>query len=331
MYLVILGIILKISYDLGIGVYKKLFPTPPPPPTVAFDKLPEIVFPENKDLPQLSYTVETTEGNFPKLAEQAKVYYMPRPTSNLLAFDVAKEKAAGLGFVSEPEKISETTYRFSTPKSPAKLEMNIVTGAFSISFDLATDPSPLSKKPPTPETAINTVRAFLASGNSMPKDLTGEVKHEFLKTEVQKLIPALSLSEANFIRISLFRKDLEEIPSVTANPGKGNVWFNVSGETQKEKQIIGGVYHYFPIDETQASTYPLKTAQVAFEDLKVGKGYIANIGLNKDGKVVIRRIYLAYFDPNIPSSFYQPVIVFEGDRSFLAYVPAITDAYLQRE
>jgi len=75
----------------------------------------------------------------------------------------------------------------------------------------------------------------------------------------------------------------------------------------------------------------LKTAQVAFEDLKVGKGYIANIGLNKDGKVVIRRIYLAYFDPNIPSSFYQPVIVFEGDRSFLAYVPAITDAYLQRE
>ncbi|MBX4205764.1 hypothetical protein KW795_01060 [Candidatus Microgenomates bacterium] len=330
-YLIIFGIILRIVIGMGIGVYKKLFPPPPPAPTVAFGKLPKLEFPENKDLPQITYSIETAEGDFPKLKDQAKVYYMPKISSSLLALDSAKRKAAGIGFTSEPEQISDSVYRFSNPSSPQKLDMNIITGIFSLSYDLATDPSPLSVKPPTPEIAASQVRSYLSSGGFLAKDLTGEVNHEFLKTELQNLVPALSLSEANLIRISLFRKSFDEIPTVTSDPIKGNIWFLVSGGTIREKQIIAGEYHYFPVDETQFSTYPLKTSQIAYEALKSGKTYIANLGQNKDGKVTIRRIYLGYFDGDTPSQFMQPVVVFEGDRSFKAYVPAVTDAYINSQ
>ncbi|MEK7526123.1 MAG: hypothetical protein AAB546_01445 [Patescibacteria group bacterium] len=327
-YLVILGIFLKISIDIGSSIYKRIFPAPPPAPTVAFGKIPPISFPENKGLPQFNYTVETTEGSFPSLSQQTKVYYMPKLSSNLLALELARQKALGLGFVSEGEKVSETVYKFTNPRNASKMEINIVTGSFSISYDLASDTTPLSKRPPIAQTAESLVRTFLANGGTLPDDLTGKAKYQFLKTEVQQLVPALSLSEANLIRISLFRKSLDDLPSMPADPIKGNVWFIVSGDTSRDKQIIAGEYRYFPLDETQASTYPLKTAGQAFEDLKAAKGYVASLGNNSDGNVVIRRIYLAYYDPNLPDNFYQPIIVFEGDRNFVAYVPAVTDAFI---
>jgi hypothetical protein len=55
-----------------------------------------------------------------------------------------------------------------------------------------------------------------------------------------------------------------------------------------------------------------------------GKGFIANMGENVD-KVIIRNAYLAYFEPPDKQSYLQPIVVFEGDRDFIAYIPAITD------
>ena len=105
---------------------------PPPPPTVSFGKLPKIVFPE-KEISQINYTVETPDGSFPKLAEQANVYFMPKLTSSLLALDVAKQKAAGLGFTAEPEQLSGSVYKFTNTRTPSTLEMNIISGFFSLS------------------------------------------------------------------------------------------------------------------------------------------------------------------------------------------------------
>lgn len=326
-YLVIFLIIARITIGIGIRIYQRLFPKPPPPPTVAFGKLPKLNFPKKENLPSLNLAVQTPQGELPQLPTQAKVYFMPKIASSLLALDLAKQKAAGLGFISEPEEISDTVYKFNHPRVPATLEMNIITQVFSISYNLSTDPTPLSKRPPAPEAAGSSVRSFLSAGNFLPNDLSGPATHQFLKTEEQRLIPALSHSEAELIKINLFRQSFDEIPSVTGNPAQANVWFIVSGEQNREKQIVAGEYHYFPIDETQSSTYPIKSSTQAFEDLKKGLGYIANLGGNNDGNIVIRRIYLAYYDPDSPAEFYQPIIVFEGDRDFAGYVPAVADSY----
>ena len=94
-----------------------------------------------------------------------------------------------------------------------------------------------------------------------------------------------------------------------------------------EKKVIGAEYRYFPIDESKSATYPIKTAQQAWEELNAQKAFIASLGENQDQQITIRNIYLAYYDAGVQTDFYQPIIVFEGDRNFKAYLPAVTADY----
>ena len=315
----------------AIGLYNKINPPPPPPPTVKFGKLPTLPFPtptEGEVKPNLTFSLETAEGGLPALPPQTNVYFMPTISSNLLSLQIATDKAVSLGFSPNWQQVSDTLYKFPHVSERSELLMNIVSGAFSISFDLKSDSSPLTRRPPAPEIAASQIRSYLSSADLLPEDLTAETTHEFLKQEGESLVPALSLSEASLIKINFFRKPYNELPSLTPKPNEANVWFIVSGLTEKQKQIIASEFHYFPIDETEFSTYPLRTAEDSWNTLTSGGAYIASYGLNQEGEQVkIRRIYLAYFDSGEPTEFYQPIIVLEGDKGFVAYIPAVTLDY----
>lgn len=320
----------------AINTYKTLRPAPPPPPTVNFGKLTALPFPDlNIELPELEYTLDTPDGTLPAFPTQFNVYYMPQKTANLFSFDRMKQKASSLGFTGEPIQDSETLYKFFHPTNPSTLTADIVYDTFSLSFNLAADSTPLNERAPDIETAKQVVRQQLQQAGSLPGDLEGEVLNEFLRVEGQNLVRALALSDAQLTKISLIRTPLTinevEYPHVTANPKEGNVWFIVSGSREREKTLIAGEFRYFPVDLTRIETYPIKTSTEAFEDLKAGRGYIANLGLNTSGKVTIRRIFIAYYDPNIPYNFYQPVAVFVGDGEFTAYVPLVTNEYYGAE
>lgn len=258
---------------------------------------------------------------------------MPKANASLLALDTAKEKAKSLSFASDPVQLSDTLYKFSDPNLPSIMQMNIVNGTFSISYDLTADRTPIAQRPPVAEVAAAEFRAALSNANDLPDDLTGPTTHDFFKFTNQGMTPAISLSEADVIKINLFRKNYDNLPSVTANPNEANVWAIISGSTNKEQQIILAEYHYHPVDESQYSTYPIKTPTEAFSELQNGSAFISNAGSVKDGDVVtIRRVYLAYFDPENESDFYQPVYVFASDdqdpsKNFVAYVPALTADY----
>ena len=327
-FLVIFLIVGRVLLSAGIKLYLKFFPPAPAPPTVTYGKLPILPFPQ-KNKVNFSLSLETAEGGLPKLPTTVKVYYMPKRSANLLSLDEARQKASGLGFSPQEQDISPTTYRFSNKSVPSTLVINIVTGVFSVSYDLKADPSPLKVKPPSPEVAVANIKSYLSSAGLLPADLTGPTSHEYLKVSGDKLIPALSLSDANLTKIHLFRKSYEDFPSLTADPTKANVWFLVGRNTiDRNKGVIAAEFHYFPVDETQFSTYPIKTAQIAWDELIAGNAYLANQGQNKEnGQIKIRKVYLAYFDAGEATDFYQPIIVFEGDKNFTAYVPAVTGDY----
>ncbi len=329
-YGIIFLVIGRMVLGIGIGVFNKVFPKKAPPPTVAFSKLPKLPFPKTDNPQNLTYVVQTPSGELPKLDTQAKVYIMPKLNASLLSLTQTKTKAASLGYSTQVNQTNQTIYQFKSPQAPATLTINIANQTFSVSYDLGQDPSPLTKLPPTPDVAATSVKSFLTSGQTLPEDLTGPVTHSFLKVQGKSLVNAISLSEANFVKVNLFRKDFDKIPSLTANPTEANVWFLVSGDTSRDKRIIGGEFHYFPVSVDQSSTYPLKTTAVAVEELKAGKAYVANLGDNQGGQITIRKIYLAYFDPNVQSDFYAPIIVFEGDKNFFAYIPAITGDYQEQ-
>ncbi|HWA52134.1 MAG TPA: hypothetical protein VG895_03720 [Patescibacteria group bacterium] len=331
-YLIIFLIVGRVVLGLLIGVAQNLFPAPPPSPTIAFGKLPSLPFPTNKDIPSLTYTIQTPDGQMPSVAtkdwlSQAKVYYMPSERPDLLDLDNTKSLASNMGFSSNQNEITPTIYQFTNPSNPSSIQINIVNQTFSIGYNLNSDSSPLSARPPAAGDAAGTAKNFLNSSIGLPDDLSGPVTQEYLKVQNKQLVSALSLSDANLTKINLFRKDYDDLPAVTQQPGTANVWFIISGDTDQGKQIIGAQYYYYPVDTTQFSTYPLITSDQALKNLQSGQGFVANLGQNQNGKITIRRIYLAYFDPQSPTQFYQPVAVFEGDNGFVAYVPAVTSTY----
>ncbi|HLD91958.1 MAG TPA: hypothetical protein VI795_01030 [Patescibacteria group bacterium] len=326
-YFIIFLIIGRIMLNGAISLYKKVFPPAPEPPTVAFGKLPKLPFPEKTKL-NLNFTLETVEGNIPSFDAKANVYFMPRKSANLLSLDYTKEIAKKLGYTSDPQQVSDSVYKFNHKTSSAQLEADIITGAFSISFDLNADPTPILVKPNPPEVSAGTVRSFLSNANLLAADLNGDVTHQYLKTQAGSFIPAVALSDSNIVRIDLFRKKYNELPIVSNTPDKSNVWFMVSGIKEKGKDIIAGEYHYFPVDETQKATYPIKTGDQAWQEFTGGNYYPASYGLTAEGdNIKIRKIYLAYYDPGVYTEFFQPVYVFEGDKDFKAYVPAVTSDY----
>jgi len=328
-FFVIFLLVGRIILVTSISIYRKIFPPPPPAPTVKWGRLTKIPFPTVDKSPKLTFTLETPTGGLPTdIPTQEKVYFMPRKDPNLLSLDLSKEKAKDMGFAGEPQKVSDTVYRFPNLDTPVRIEMNIIEGTFSIAYDLNTDRTPIDGRPPLPEVAASEFRSLLSAGNVLPDDLTGSTQSDFLKLEGGKLVGAISLSESNVTRVNLFRKDYDKMPSVTQNPDQANVWAIVGGSTDQAKQVIAAEYHYFSIDESQTSTYPIKTPDAAYNELTAGNAFIADLGVNKDGdSLKIRKVFLAHFDPNQETQFFQPIYVFEGDNGFTAYVPAVTSDY----
>lgn len=328
-FFLIFVISIRFLINTTVRIYRYFFPVPPAPPTVAFGKLPALPFPEKQRPANLNLVLETPDGDLPVFSDQAKVYFMPQVTANLLSLDAAKEKAIKLGFNPEGTQESDTIYVFNHVKVPAKLRVNTVTGVFSISYDLVSDNTPIQKSPSTPEVAKVNIERYLESAGVLPVDFLGETEVEYIKINEGKLEHAISLSEANLVKINFFRQPYDDLPSLTPEPGKGNVWFMAGGSSEKDKIVVAGEFHYFPVDAEKFETYPIKTSQASWEELKTGGGYIASLGgLAKEGATVkIRRVYLAYYDAGVPTEFFQPITVFEGDGGFTAYVPAVSGEY----
>ncbi len=328
----------RILWGVGVSVYLKVFPPAPAAPTVKFGKLTKIPFPSGSPAPRLNFTLETSTGGFPtNIPPQVKVYFMPKVNANLLSLDSAKSKATQMGFNDpNPVQESDTLYKFTNKSFPSTLVTNIITNTFSISYDLVADRSPIINRPPAPEIAATAFRSILSAANNLPDDLTGPMVPEYFKLDSGRLTRVLALSEADVTKVNLFRKPYDKLPSLTAKPNESNVWGIISGAQQKDQQIVAAEYHYFPVDETQFSTYPIITSEQAFNELQAGREYVASAGQYKEGDALkIRKVYLAYFDPSISSDFYQPIYVFDsGDNdsanSFIGYVPAVDPAYYSK-
>lgn len=337
-------LILRLVFIGAVNLWRKLHPPPASAPTVAFGKLPPIEFPQSV-ADGFSYQLETPTGALPRFSDRAAVYFMNYKRPNLLALDRAKQTAKLLGFTSNPIAIDVETYSWSQ-QLPAilELQMNIVTGAFAINYQWQNDDQILVEKNLSGNNqAIQEAKSYLERAQLLADDLElEEIKVSYLKAVAGKLLPAVSLSEANFVKVDFFRKSIEEIalttleavslippkkiPTVTAEPENGVVSFIFSGSLIPQKRIVHVAYNYFPVVYESSSTYPLKDAAAAWEEIKNNNAYVAQV---KEGikDVVVRKIYLAYYDTG-SQKFLQPVYVFEGDEEFIAYVSAVASEWV---
>lgn len=316
----------------AINYYKAVNPPPPPAPTVGFGILPAIAFPAQGDADRpTSYRLETATGGFPKFADQAKVFLKMRSAPSLLDDEQTKAIAANFGFVFAPSTLDNKTYRFTKAQPvAAAMDINIVTKDFSLTTDYQTRPELLAENQlPDQIQATSLVKSALSSADILPSDVaTASSQVTFLKLGGSQLAPAVSLSDADVLSVSLSRSPIDaRYPVYTPNKNQGNILAILIGSLSGSNAIVAMQYNYQPIDYTQVQTYPLRDVQLAWKLLQAGEGYIANKG---EGDVAtIRTVGLGYYDGFIEEDYLQPIYVFEGDGGFMGYVPAVDAKYIQ--
>ena len=311
------------------SLYLALRPPPPPPPTVKYGKLPKPYFPERNTDYKPTYRLETVEGTLPQTSTVGRVYFVEINKSRLLELERWKPKARILGFDGEPVESGDgQVYSFTHPTLPAVMNLNIISGTMNYKFDWTLDQSLYSAQGvPTTQQAFIEAKAFLQNLGLLPQDLSeGVAKYAYFRASPPTMTSVTSLSEANFLRVDIFRADKDELPFVATDGLRSPVNLTFSGVTDRNKRIIELNYQYSRILDEDFATYPLKTSDAAWAELQQGGGFISQ---KAGDEVVIREVYMAYYESSEPQQFLQPVFTFEGDNGFVAFVPAIDPAFQQ--
>lgn len=325
----ILGLVL-VYWGFGLAWVAYLAAYPPyVAPTVRFGILPKIFFSE-RTIVKRDFSLELANDNFPKFKDQANVYVIYRSKSVIGALEEAKKMVAQIGIKTSPTEVSTGVYRFVDSENNRTLTMNVLADSFKLSYDYLSDQPLLNpEKMPSSSEAISQAKAFLSQAGKLYKDLDeGTTKVSLWKIGFGALTEVKGMTDANIIRVDFFRKQLDGDRTIVSETfDKSSVSVLLSGSATAVKKIVEVNYKYINVDDSAPSTYPIKTAQSAFNDMKSGYYWPAKDvpGTN----VIIRKVSLAYFEPITPVQFLQPVYVFEGDGGFVAYVPAVLEKYTQ--
>lgn len=310
------------------NIKEALFPTPPTPPTMSFGKLPQLVFPQNDTTGTLSYSLNTVTGTLPNLPDRATVYKIQQPQANLLSFNNTQQLVAQNGFSSNPTTISDTQYKWQQANAPfLGLTYDVVTHNFFASSNFTSDAAVLAALHlPSQDKAIEVAKGYLTNFSSFPEDIdeTKTVTHLF-DIQNNALIPATSLSITKVIQVNFFQKNINNLPIVYPNIPNSSIQVLIaSGQT--DPQAVGVQFSHQTTLTDQNATYPIKTALQAFNELKNNQAYISYKGTGNT--IVIKNIYLAYYIGQTTQAYTMPVIVFQGDNNFYAFVSAVTNAQI---
>jgi hypothetical protein len=357
-----LGIIVVSTFIFRFGVFivKTVSPPKITPPNQALGELPAIEFPQNNIPNNFTYSLNTVTGSLPTdFPDRLIVYPLAPRKPSLLNLEKAKTKAQNLGFQDQQGKpipeisLGNGKYEWSDPRGiNRRLTFDIVTFDFTLTSRYLASLTTLgAQNLSTEQYAIETAKDFLDVIQLFPEDV------DLTKTQtIQKntsydtfpklfnilngaLVPTTSLSNAKVIRVDFHQKDIEydldtgrkdapkikmKLPIRYPRPPFSTMSFWISsGQNDAEVGAANFVHKEIEKSNDQA-TYPIKPVQTAFEELQEGKAYVASYsGLEQ--QIFISNVYLAYYIGEGNQDYLLPIIVFEGQDGFFAYVSAVKE------
>ncbi len=298
----VLGIIGGIGYNIWHQNYLASLPKTIEAPQNLFGDLPPLSFPKNTaSSSTYTYSLDTVTGGFPDIPNVLKVYFIPPGTVTLLSNQKAKELAEKFGFQSDPEILSDTKHRFLNQDGSI---LDIDTTTLNFSLQAATDS---------------------AQANGTPKEVDPDmVANEFKGHLSQRGLLSENLkngpTKINFDEINLWPEQLDNLPFISDFANRSLIRAVIQKNSSNQYVFPTINFTNWHIDLATSSTYKVKPAEVAFQELQEGLGAVI---LNPPKKAVsLSNIYLAYYLPEEYAPYLQPVYVFEGP-DFLALVEAI--------
>lgn len=325
------GSVLIIFLLILISYVKSLIPKKVPPPTVDFGKVPAIQFPPNTQSGNFTYTINTLSGQLPAIPDRVSVFKVSHPGIGLLSLQQSKDLIAHNSILGEPVKLSDTQYQWQQLQSPfAKITYDIVTNNFLFTTNYLSDPIVLAA-PNLPDQpgAIGSARNFFSNFSSDFSDIDLNKTHAVsYSISNRTLVPATSVSNTQAIRVDFYQNDLNSIPVYYPHFPNSLIYAIIASVNYPNLIAEGGYYHQ-SIQTDQSGTYPIITPDQAFKLLTANKAYIANYTGTRTN-ILITNMFLAYYMSDTPQDYVLPIIVFQGNDNFYAYISALTDPWISK-
>lgn len=325
------GILVLIIFLFLIGTrgatFVKDILTPPSPPQASFGRLSPIPFP-NQQKENVTYALDTLTGFLPNFSDRAKVYKIAPIQPTLLGLPKAREKAGAVGFRSQETQIAEDVYQWTNQDSnlQRKITINIFSFDFTVSSPFLAASSLQTLTSQEKNNVVETARSFLADMVLFPKDIDeNKTKISTYLVEKNTLIPTPRILGSKIARVDFFQKDVDSLPIYYEKGIASTIGLLIAKENN-ELKAVHATYFHKNISEI-SSTYAIKSASEAFSELKQGKGYIAYKPQDAV-EITIKKVLLGYYIGEGEQEFLMPVVVFEGDNDFVAYISAVRDEWI---
>jgi hypothetical protein len=323
----ILAVVILIFIRGGQFVIDNFF-TPPKPAELEFGKLPSIQFPK-QNAPVLKYTINTLDGQLPFFPPRMNVYKIKKNEPSIVSLRRARVIVSNAGYINNETKINDAVYQWADLRG-RRIEYNILTNNFKIQSDYsnATTFSDYGKrllsKDGAFETAVEILRGFSEDTSDLDQQKTELV---FLKLDDGRIVQAENQNDAQFVRVDLFQKNIEDQYPVYYPAPKQSIMYVVLKSEAGFPTVSEANYVHYRLDPNNVSDYYIKTAEQAFDDLVKGRGYVW-VEDKKRKEVDITDISLGYFLGEQNQNFFIPIVIFKGN-GFLAYVQAIPDELVE--
>lgn len=314
-----------IFWTIGKYIKNAVSPAKPLPALVAFGKIPKEDLSEGiKSKSGITYLIETVSGDLPQLSANAKVFEIDQKESSFGALENVKQIVTSMGFSGQPELLEDNNvvFKLNNQDQNKTLKINIISQNLDFETGFVNDREIINGKPNTIEAAINSASEFFGRFNfdtdEFPKE---KAETKLLRIDGIILTGVPAFSSANLVEVVFRRVDVDKIPVIYPRESIAPAKALVSGKGIAKAEINKNDVNYFKF-----STYPLKGAKSAFEELRAGKGFF-----NKEfseTQFTIRDVFLAYLETQTAQKYLQPIYVFKSDNGLVAYVDAVDGKWI---
>lgn len=323
----VLGLLSFIGYKIWYAYYLANLPVKEPIPDTRFGVLPALDFPKKEvSSSNFTYSIDTTTGNLPRLGidegfdKIIKVYFVTKTYATLLSSQKSEGLANKFGIQTKPQVLTDTNYSYQ--EGNKSLNVNLDSGNFIYLNEASGSAKETFENDNKLVSDFQNILTTLGVNKEELKK--GQTRIVLLRKDGDQLIPTLVRTETEAVQISLWPEPIDKKPLLTSDFSRSLVNAIVTKTASNINDYLALNFTFWPVDTTTFATYPAKSPDNAFDDLKSGKGVV--IINSPKPQVSISSVYLAYFLPNDYSSYLQPIYVFEGS-NFAAYVSAISSQF----
>jgi len=283
----------------------------------------------------LNYTIDTIDGQPMVATDSAEIFFLPPSVSRLKYVQQIYLMAKAAGFNTEVTRhvlVNNKEAVFSDGKQ--KMTINIADFNFTYEYELNNLDQDFfaGTNGVNDGTAVTEAINFLNSIGRYPEELSrGKSNAAFFhyNSGLNELRSVNAAAEANMVKVDFYRPDIQAspqaIPSVTSQYFSSQNYVLMAYGNKGDYKVIKAQIKFYPRSADQIGIYPLKSGNTAWEELKQGKGWI--IANDAGNNIVIKKMFLGYFDPDSYQEYLQPVFVFLGENNFVAYVSAVSNEY----